>query len=451
MKPRSFLLGALLTLVGPLPAEEPAADPVARMEAVDPLVRYRALRALEPGGPARAAALRALGDREGFVRLEAGRTLLRLGARKADIPVLVGRLDNADAAVAQLIGEVLATLGPDAAEALHDAYDEADKQTRRRILSALHLLGPDAASALPLVVPLTVAKDPAARRQAQEIVRRVGPFALEYAPELIDLARFAPEQRVRWAALSVLGSFGPAAQDAVEPLKAIAADDEEPEQIRQAAARALATIDVRPLPERHPALDEPKLADRKAPPRFTVKFETTKGDVVVAVERAWAPHAADRFYSLVKIGFFDDVAFFRVLDGFVAQFGLHGDSRVNAVWADRGMPPDPRKLSNERGTLVFAQTADPRSRATQLFFNLQDNGDLDAQGFAPFGKVVSGMKALDALYAGYGEAAPAGQGPQQRSIKTLGAEYLKRQFPKLDRVRTARVVKQTDDKEDDSK
>jgi peptidyl-prolyl cis-trans isomerase A (cyclophilin A) len=173
-----------------------------------------------------------------------------------------------------------------------------------------------------------------------------------------------------------------------------------------------------------------------------VKLETTKGDLVIEVVRAWAPHGADRFYNLVRIGFLDDTAFFRVLDGFVAQFGLHGDSRVNGAWVNRTIPDDPRTQANARGTVSFAKTDSPDSRATQLFVNLGDNAKLDDLGFAPIGRVVEGMDVADALFAGYGDAAPRGEGPDQRSIVSLGNEYLKRRFHRLDWIKQATVLPQ---------
>jgi cyclophilin family peptidyl-prolyl cis-trans isomerase len=140
-----------------------------------------------------------------------------------------------------------------------------------------------------------------------------------------------------------------------------------------------------------------------------VRFETSKGAFVVEVTRAWAPRGADRFYNLVRAGYYDDVAFFRVIEGFMVQFGIHGDPRANAVWREARIPDDPVAQSNRRGMVTYAM-AGPDTRTTQLFINFRDNKGLDGQGFAPFGAVVEGLAVVDSLYSGYGEALP-GPGP----------------------------------------
>jgi peptidyl-prolyl cis-trans isomerase A (cyclophilin A) len=170
-----------------------------------------------------------------------------------------------------------------------------------------------------------------------------------------------------------------------------------------------------------------------------VRFETTKGPFVVEVTRAWAPRGADRFYNLVKAGYYDDVAFFRVVSGFMVQFGIHGDPRVSALWREARIPDDPVSQSNTRGMLTYA-TAGPDTRTTQLFVNFKDNAFLDSQGFAPFGRVVEGMAVVDSLYAGYGEGAPGGMGPDQGRAQAEGNAYLRGSFPKLDFVKTARLA-----------
>jgi peptidyl-prolyl cis-trans isomerase A (cyclophilin A) len=187
-----------------------------------------------------------------------------------------------------------------------------------------------------------------------------------------------------------------------------------------------------------PLLD-PSLANQTAPATFRVRFETTKGDFVVAVTRAWAPLGADRFYNLVKIGFFEDIAFFRVIEGFMVQFGIHGDPAVSAAWRDATISDDPVKESNLRGYLTFA-TGGPDTRTTQLFINFKDNSRLDASGFAPIGKVVEGMEVVDSLYAGYGEGAPQGQGPSQQLAQSEGNAYFREQFPKLDYIKSATLL-----------
>lgn len=178
---------------------------------------------------------------------------------------------------------------------------------------------------------------------------------------------------------------------------------------------------------------------RTAPDSFTVRFETSAGDFTVLVRRAWAPNGADRFYNLVRHGFYDGVHFFRVLEGFVAQFGIHGDPEVSAAWRDATIPDDPVVAGNERGTLTFA-TRGANSRTTQLFINYRDNSQLDAMGFAPIGEVVEGMEVVDRLYAGYGEGLPRGGGPDQAKIQEEGNVYLETSFPRLDQVERATIV-----------
>lgn len=181
-------------------------------------------------------------------------------------------------------------------------------------------------------------------------------------------------------------------------------------------------------------------ADAASPDSFRVKFATSKGDFTVDVNRAWAPKGADRFYRLVTEGYFKDVRFFRVLPGFMAQFGLSGNPALNAKMDTLRIADDPVTQSNKRGMLTFA-TAGPNTRTNQFFINFKDNAMLDAQGFAPFGRVVDGMKVVDALYSGYGEGAPNGPGPDQESIRNKGNEYLQRGFPKLDYIKSATIVK----------
>jgi peptidyl-prolyl cis-trans isomerase A (cyclophilin A) len=193
----------------------------------------------------------------------------------------------------------------------------------------------------------------------------------------------------------------------------------------------------------NPALLNPSLAKEKAPSQFRVRFETTKGTFVADVTRASAPSAplgADRFYNLVKMGYYNDVAFFRVIDGFMAQFGIHGDPKVNEKWESAEIGDDPTRESNVRGTISFA-TRGPNTRTTQLFINFGDNSQLDSRGFAPFAKVVEGMTVVDQLYKDYGEGAPRGGGPRQDLAQSQGNSYLRAQFPKLDFIKQASVVK----------
>ena len=188
-----------------------------------------------------------------------------------------------------------------------------------------------------------------------------------------------------------------------------------------------------------PLLDPPH-ATEQAPDRFRVRFETTKGPFVIEVTRAWAPRGADRFYNLVRVGYYDDVAFFRVIENFMVQFGIHGDPAVNAAWRQARIPDDPVTQSNKRGMVTYAM-AGPDTRTTQLFINFRDNAGLDGQGFSPFGRVVEGLSVVDSLYSGYGEGAPSGVGPEQGRAQGEGNAYLKSRFPKLDFVKTARLVK----------
>jgi len=188
-----------------------------------------------------------------------------------------------------------------------------------------------------------------------------------------------------------------------------------------------------------PALLHPAELKARAPETYEVTFETTRGNFVIQVTRAWAPIGADRFYNLVKHGFFNGDPFFRVMPGFVVQFGLTGHPEVNRAWQNANLPDDPVKEHNLPGYITFAKTAMPNSRSTQLFINLGDNSDasrnnLDAQGFAPFGKVISGMDVVQNIYSGYG------QQPDQGSISSKGSEYFLRQFPKLDLIKTATIT-----------
>jgi peptidyl-prolyl cis-trans isomerase A (cyclophilin A) len=190
----------------------------------------------------------------------------------------------------------------------------------------------------------------------------------------------------------------------------------------------------------HPDLLDPSKATAKAPDVFEAKFSTTKGDFVVEVHRDWAPNGADRFYNLVKSGFFDDVRFFRAIDGFMVQWGISGDPAVSAKWMNANIQDDPVKQSNKRGFITFAKTGAPNSRSTQIFINYGDNSRLDPTGFAPFGQVTKGMDIVESLYKGYGEGAPGGAGPNQSLVQSRGNAYLDQSFPKLDAIKHAEVV-----------
>lgn len=181
------------------------------------------------------------------------------------------------------------------------------------------------------------------------------------------------------------------------------------------------------------ALMKPATLTEKAPATFKAKFETSAGTFVIEVHRDWAPNGADRFYNLVKNGFYDDCRFFRVVPNFMVQWGINGDPAIQKNWADASIKDDSVKESNTRGNVTFAQTAAPNSRSTQLFINFKDNSFLDGQRFAPFGKVTSGMDVVDKIYSG------AGESPQQGSIQAQGNEYLNKAFPKLDYIKKATI------------
>ena len=185
-------------------------------------------------------------------------------------------------------------------------------------------------------------------------------------------------------------------------------------------------------------LKNPAQANEKAPETFKVKFNTTKGDFTLEITRAWSPLGADRFYNLVKAGFFSDVAFFRVIEGFMVQFGIHGDPEVAAAWRGARIKDDKVMESNKKGYISYAM-AGPDTRTTQFFINYGNNTNLDSMGFSPFGKVISGMDVVSSIYSGYGEGAPSGMGPDQGRVQMQGNAYLKKDFPKLDYVKSAEL------------
>lgn len=188
-------------------------------------------------------------------------------------------------------------------------------------------------------------------------------------------------------------------------------------------------------------LKDPAALKETAPDVYRARFETSAGPFVVEVHRDWAPHGADRFYNLVKNGFYNDARFFRVISGFMVQFGISGDPQVSAVWRSAMLPRDPVKQSNRRGYITYAMGASPDTRTTQVFINFGDNTNLDSMGFAPFGRVVSGMDVVDKIYSEYGEGAPRGRGPEQGRIQMEGNAYLKKEFPRLDYIKTATIEK----------
>ncbi len=247
---------------------------------------------------------------------------------------------------------------------------------------------------------------------------------------------------MRWYGLLVALLWGCAPSTAPAPLSPA------PQPATASAPQLGRTADatrVTPQAEPEPAPPAPVTAANpwpttpvEPPDLYRVHLETTAGDFVVEVQRDLAPHGAKRFFNLVVNGYFDDVTFFRAIDGFMVQFGLHGDPAVNTAWREQTIQDDPVATTNARGTISFAKSAQPNSATTQLFINLGDNPQLDGMGFAPIGRVVEGMQAVDAIYKGYGEGAPRGHGPSQADINTQGEAHLAR-FPKLTRIRTATI------------
>lgn len=203
-------------------------------------------------------------------------------------------------------------------------------------------------------------------------------------------------------------------------------------------------------PEAKPAAASPdftapgKLTEQ-APESYKAQFDTTKGKITIEVTRSLSPNGADRFYNLVRSGYFKDIAFFRVIPGFMCQFGIHGDPAVSAKWRKANLTDDPVKGSNSRGAITFA-TAGPNTRTTQLFINFGDNRNLDGMGFSSFGKVVEGMDIVDKINGEYGEGAPRGRGPDQGRIQAEGNAYLKKDFPNLDYIKSATILPAADTK-----
>lgn len=217
-------------------------------------------------------------------------------------------------------------------------------------------------------------------------------------------------------------------------------------QAAQTQSSALAAqkpaASTHPTPATHsatdPALLHPSALKAKAPDVYEATFTTTKGDFVVQVTRSWAPNEADRFYNLVKHGYFNGVEFFRVVPGFVVQFGLTGSPAINKAWESANINDDPNTQTNAEGTITFAQTGSPNSRSTQVFINLTDNARLDhvQQGFAPFGQITSGMEVVKNLYGGYADAPTE----HQEEITNQGNSYLEKNFPKLDSIKSAKIT-----------
>ncbi len=177
-----------------------------------------------------------------------------------------------------------------------------------------------------------------------------------------------------------------------------------------------------------------------APGQFKTVLHTSKGDVVILAHRDWAPNGADRFFELVKIGYFNKNYFYRSLKGFVVQWGLNGEPQVSKDWSVLTIKDDPPKEKNRRGTVSFAQTEEPNSRTTQVFINLVDNPALDEQKFVPFGEVIEGMNVVDSFYMDYGDGPPRGEGPDAKILLDVGNDYIEHRFNKLDFIKKAQII-----------
>lgn len=206
-------------------------------------------------------------------------------------------------------------------------------------------------------------------------------------------------------------------------------------------ALALAATVTTTVTAEQGALSNPAALKEIAPATYTVNFDTSAGAFVVTVTRAWAPHGADRFYNLVKNGFYNEARFFRAIPNFMVQFGIHGDPAISAAWRNARLPVDKVVQGNRRGYITYAMGGTPDTRTTQVFINFRDNTNLDAMGFAAFGQVTTGMDVVDKIYTGYGEGGPRGKGPEQGRIQAEGNAYLMKSFPRLDYIKSATIGK----------
>ncbi len=203
----------------------------------------------------------------------------------------------------------------------------------------------------------------------------------------------------------------------------------------EAHVQAEPAADLSSVPE---ALRDPSALTATAPAAYKVRLKTTEGDIVIAVTREWSPNGADRLYNLVQAGYFEDVAFFRNIAGFMVQFGIHGEPAVNEIWREAKIADDEVVKSNTPGMVSFA-TAGKNTRTTQIFINHGNNESLDGMGFSPVGQVVEGQDVVKKLYDGYGEGAPRGRGPRQDQMQEVGNSYLKEAFPELDYIVSASI------------
>jgi peptidyl-prolyl cis-trans isomerase A (cyclophilin A) len=210
--------------------------------------------------------------------------------------------------------------------------------------------------------------------------------------------------------------------------------------IQALALAAAVMLPVTALAQK-PSLKNPASLNEKAPAAYKVRFDTSAGVFVIQVNRDWAPLGADRFYNLVKNGFYDDARFFRAISGFMVQFGIHADPAVSAAWRNARIGVDPVKESNKPMYISYAMGASPDTRTTQVFINYGNNAQLDKMGFAPFGQVIEGEDVVKKIFTGYGEGAPRGKGPEQGRIQAEGNAYLNKAFPKLDYIKKATIEK----------
>lgn len=261
------------------------------------------------------------------------------------------------------------------------------------------------------------------------------------------MRRISRMKLAKWCsilAVGVLLAGCKAKEPASEPKPTETAKTEAPAPAAAPTETKPAATEAKPAAAPAPAakpgnLLKPATFKETAPDKYEVLFKTTRGEFTILVTRAWAPYSADRFYNLVKAHFYDNTSFFRVVPGFVVQFGLNGTPAVSAAWAHAEIIDDPNAQSNKRGTITFAQTSQPNSRTTQVFINLKDNTQLDhyGQGFAPFGSVEGkGMNVVDMMYDQYGDNA----GPDQSQIEAQGTPYLKKGWPKLDYIVSATIA-----------
>ncbi|MCO4762280.1 MAG: peptidylprolyl isomerase [Myxococcales bacterium] len=307
--------------------------------------------------------------------------------------------------------------------------------------------------ALFVATSLVVAGCGKAKEPAQAAAVKVGEAA-EKAGEAAKVGAAEASERAKKAAAAAKGVAEVAKAEALKTAK-VAADGAEATAAaaKVAAEKTAAAAKIAAAGEAPAAgaatgapadwtavVKDPSKATATAPGVYKVKFSTTQGDFTMTVHREWAPKGADRFYNLVKAGYFTDIGFFRNIAGFMVQFGIHGEPTVNAAWRGARISDDPGKQSNKLGFVTFA-TSGKDSRTTQIFINYKDNSFLDRMGFSPFAIVdAEGMAVVNKLYKGYGEGAPRGKGPDQGRLQREGNKYLKAEFPKMDFCKSAVVL-----------